>query len=129
MIDAAQVPALRAALTSASYTVDAVYALLGDDAHSALGRNQTVPALRATRDDSDLATLVRLFALQVAVDRSRADHALPGLVDDNRAGRRHVPLRLALRVGAPRLLVLSGVYVVVGLAAIALVGATVGLSR
>lgn len=55
--------------------------------------------------------------------------ALPGLVDDNRAGRRHVPLRLALRVGAPRLLVLSGVYVVVVLAAIALVGATVGLSR
>lgn len=81
MIDAAHVPALRAALTDASYTVDAVYALLGGDAHAALGRNQTVPALRATRGGTDLATLVRLFALQVAVDRDRADRALPGLVE------------------------------------------------
>jgi hypothetical protein len=37
--------------------------------------------LRATRGSSDLAALVRLFALQVAVDRSRADSALPGLVE------------------------------------------------
>jgi hypothetical protein len=81
VIDDVHVPAVRAALTDASYTVDAVYALLGDDAHSALGRNQTVPALRATRGSSDLATLVRLFALQVAVDRDRAERALPGLVE------------------------------------------------
>jgi hypothetical protein len=54
--------------------------------------------------------------------------ALPGLVHDNRAGRRHVPLRLALRVGAPRLLVLSGAYVAVVLVLIAVIGATVGLS-
>jgi methylase of polypeptide subunit release factors len=81
MLDAAHVPALRSALRRAEFTVDAVYALLGDDAHRALGRNQTVPALRATRAGGDLATLVRLFALQVPVDRDRADAALPGLVD------------------------------------------------
>jgi len=54
---------------------------------------------------------------------------LRGLVDDNRAGRRHVPLRLALRVGAPRLLVLACLYCVVAGGVIALVGGTVGLSQ
>lgn len=81
MLDDQYVPALRSALDRAGYTVDAVYALLGDDAHRALGRNQSVPALRATRNGGDLATLVRLFALQVPVARERADAALPGLVD------------------------------------------------
>jgi hypothetical protein len=81
VIDSAHVSALRTALTNASFTVDDVYALLGDDAHSALGRNQTVPALRTTRGGTDLATLIRLFALQIAVDRNRADSALPGLVE------------------------------------------------
>jgi 4-hydroxybenzoate polyprenyltransferase len=55
--------------------------------------------------------------------------ALRGLVDDNRAGRRHLPLRLALRVGAPRLLVLACLYCVVAAGAIAVVGGTVGLSQ
>jgi 1,4-dihydroxy-2-naphthoate octaprenyltransferase len=55
--------------------------------------------------------------------------SLRGLVDDNRAGRRHLPLRLALRVGAPRLLVLAGLYCVVLTGVIAVVGSTVGLSR
>ncbi|HEX3932726.1 MAG TPA: UbiA family prenyltransferase [Nocardioides sp.] len=55
--------------------------------------------------------------------------SLSGLVDDNRDGRRHLPLRLALRVGAPRLLVLACGYGVVLLAAMALIGATVGLSQ
>lgn len=81
MLDDQYVPALRSALDRAGFTVDAVYALLGDDAHRALGRNQSVPALRATRGGGDLATLVRLFALQVPVARDRADAALPGLVD------------------------------------------------
>jgi 4-hydroxybenzoate polyprenyltransferase len=52
-----------------------------------------------------------------------------GLVDDNRAGRRHLPLRLALRTGAPRLLVLAGVYCAVAIAAVAVVGATLGLTQ
>jgi methylase of polypeptide subunit release factors len=81
VIDDQHVPALRSALSRAGFTVDAVYALLGDDAHRALGRNQSVPALRATRGGGDLATLVRLFALQVPVDRDRADAALPQLVE------------------------------------------------
>jgi 4-hydroxybenzoate polyprenyltransferase len=55
--------------------------------------------------------------------------SLSGLVEDNAAGRRHLPLRLALRVGAPRLLALSAVFCVLVLGAIAYVGATVGLSQ
>jgi len=81
VINSRHVPALRDALTRTSFTVDAVYALLGDDAHRALGRNQTVPALRATRGGGALATLVRLFTLQAPVGRDQADAALPGLVD------------------------------------------------
>jgi 4-hydroxybenzoate polyprenyltransferase len=55
--------------------------------------------------------------------------ALRGLVEDNRAGRRHVPLRLALRVGAPRLLVLACLYCALVIGLIAVVGGTVGLSQ
>ena len=55
--------------------------------------------------------------------------ALRGLVDDNRAGRRPLPLRLALRIGAPRLLFLTGVYCVLLLGMIAIIGTTVGLSQ
>lgn len=81
MIEAPHVKRLRMALDAARFTVDEVYAVLGDEAHRALGRNQTVPAQRATRGGTPLETLVRLFALQVPVERSRADSALPGLVD------------------------------------------------
>ena len=81
MIDTAYVHELRTALTRAGFTVDAVFWLLGEDAHRALGRNQTVPAQRATAGGGPLATLVRLFALQVPVDRAAVDTALPGLVD------------------------------------------------
>ncbi|HEX4686495.1 MAG TPA: UbiA family prenyltransferase [Nocardioides sp.] len=55
--------------------------------------------------------------------------ALRGLVDDNRAGRRHLPLRLALRLGAPRLLVLTSLYCALIIGAIAVIGSTVGLSQ
>jgi 4-hydroxybenzoate polyprenyltransferase len=55
--------------------------------------------------------------------------SLRGLVDDNRAGRQNLPLRLALRVGAPRLLVLTSVYCLVVIGAVAAVGGTTGLSR
>jgi 4-hydroxybenzoate polyprenyltransferase len=55
--------------------------------------------------------------------------SLSGLVDDNEAGRRHLPLRLGLRVGAPRLLALSAVFCVLVLGVISYVGATVGLSQ
>ncbi|MGA8246078.1 MAG: UbiA family prenyltransferase, partial [Nocardioides sp.] len=55
--------------------------------------------------------------------------SLPGLVDDNEAGRRHLPLRLALRVGAPRLLAVTIACCVVVGVAVAVVGSTVGLSQ
>jgi 1,4-dihydroxy-2-naphthoate octaprenyltransferase len=55
--------------------------------------------------------------------------SLRGLVDDNRAGRRHLPLRLALRVGAPRLLFIATLFCAVVVAAIAVIGSTVGLSQ
>jgi hypothetical protein len=45
------------------------------------------PALRATSDGSPLATLVRLFTLQVDVPRADVDRALPGLVEPLVAGR------------------------------------------
>jgi hypothetical protein len=55
--------------------------------------------------------------------------SLGGLVADHEAGRRHLPLRLALRVGAPRLLVLGVGFCVVMVGVVALLGGTVGLSR
>jgi hypothetical protein len=55
--------------------------------------------------------------------------ALPGLVRDHEAGRRHLPLRLALVVGAPRLLVLTVVYCALVIGVIALLAATTGLAR
>ncbi|MDR7085743.1 methylase of polypeptide subunit release factors [Aeromicrobium panaciterrae] len=81
VIDEAYVPHLRAALTRAGFTVDNVFALIGEEAHHALARNQVAPALRATTGRGDLATLVRQFALQVPVDRRRVDAALPDLVE------------------------------------------------
>jgi SAM-dependent methyltransferase len=84
--DPAVAPRLRDALTAADYSVDAVGDLLGETARAALARNETTPALRRTTDGSPLATLVRLFLLQTAVDRAAADRALPGLVDDLAGG-------------------------------------------
>lgn len=55
--------------------------------------------------------------------------SLRGLVDDNRTGRRHLPLRLALRVGAPRLLVLAGLWCALCVGLLVVVGSTVGLSQ
>lgn len=72
---------LRAALLTAGFTVDGVADLLGEQAHRALGRNETTPGLRRTTDGSPLATLTRLFLLQAPVERASADRALPGLVD------------------------------------------------
>jgi 4-hydroxybenzoate polyprenyltransferase len=55
--------------------------------------------------------------------------SLKGLVDDHQAGRRHLPLRLALRVGAPRLLALTVAFCVLVGGAVAVIGSTVGLSQ
>lgn len=73
---------LRAALVAADYRYAPVAGLLGELAHAALGRNETVPGLRETRDGGPLATLVRLFLLQSPVERGAAERALPGLLDE-----------------------------------------------
>ena len=72
---------LRAALTDAGFTYDAVADALGPLAHEALGRNETTPGLRATRGGSPGETLVRLFLLQAPVGRAAAESALPGLLE------------------------------------------------
>src|SRR5690242_5116115 len=68
---------LRSALLAADFTADGLLDLLGAPAYAALARSETVPALRATRGDSPLETLVRLFLLQEAVEPARAAAALP----------------------------------------------------
>lgn len=71
---------LRDALLAAGFTADGLLDLLGAPAYAALARSETVPALRATRGDGPLETLVRLFLLQRTVAHGRAAAALP--VDD-----------------------------------------------
>ena len=72
---------LRDALHTAGFTYDRVAEAIGEEAHRALGRNETLPALRRTTSGGPLDTLVRLFLLQAPVSREDADRALPGLVD------------------------------------------------
>ncbi len=55
--------------------------------------------------------------------------ALPDLVGDNTTGMRHLPLRVAKRTGAARLLWLTGVYLVLVVVAIVVVGAGPGLRQ
>ncbi len=72
---------LREALLAADFTYDRVAEAIGEEAHRALGRNETLPALRRTTSGAPLDTLVRLFLLQAPVVRDAAEGALPGLVD------------------------------------------------
>lgn len=73
---------LASAFTEREYTVDAVVELLGEEAHLALGRNNTVPGMRALAGRTDpLSTLTMLWVLQQAVPRPAGDRALSGLVD------------------------------------------------
>ncbi|MEU8890366.1 methyltransferase [Streptomyces sp. NPDC048442] len=70
-------PRLRDALLAAAFTADGLLDLLGAPAYSALARGETVPALRATRGEGPLETLVRLFLLQESVPAARAAAVLP----------------------------------------------------
>jgi 4-hydroxybenzoate polyprenyltransferase len=54
--------------------------------------------------------------------------SLPDLVEDNKAGTRHLPLRVALRTGAPRLMALSLVATVVVVAVLIYKALTVGIA-
>ncbi|MFE7118137.1 methyltransferase [Streptomyces sp. NPDC057654] len=75
--DLARTDRLREALLAAAFTADGLLDLLGAPAYAALARSETVPALRATRGESPLETLVRLFLLQRPVPYERAAAALP----------------------------------------------------
>ncbi|MFI5548765.1 methyltransferase [Streptomyces sp. NPDC051738] len=68
---------LREALLGASFTADGLLELLGAPAYAALARSETVPALRATRGDTPLEALVRLFLLQQPVPHARVAGVLP----------------------------------------------------
>ncbi|OIJ89730.1 DUF7059 domain-containing protein [Streptomyces colonosanans] len=68
---------LRDALLAASFTADGLLELLGAPAYAALARSETVPALRATRGDTPLETLVRLLLLQQPVPHARVAGVLP----------------------------------------------------
>ncbi|MFE7276947.1 methyltransferase [Streptomyces sp. NPDC057623] len=68
---------LREALLAASFTADGLLELLGAPAYAALARSETVPALRATRGDTPLEALVRLFLLQQPVPHARVAGFLP----------------------------------------------------
>ncbi|MEV3932143.1 methyltransferase [Streptomyces sp. NPDC049944] len=70
-------PRLREALIGAAFTADGLLERLGAPAYAALARSETVPALRATRGESPLDTLVRLFLLQRPVPAPAAAAALP----------------------------------------------------
>jgi len=54
---------------------------------------------------------------------------LRDLVQDNETGVRHLPLRVALRIGAPKLLWLSVAWITLVTAGIVVAGLTVGLRR
>ncbi|MCW2781658.1 MAG: hypothetical protein JWR35_2107 [Marmoricola sp.] len=55
--------------------------------------------------------------------------ALPDLVADNLSGARHLPLRAALRIGAPRLLVVSSIFTVLAIAGVVVSALSVGLRQ
>ena len=73
---------LASAFADREYTVDAVVELLGEQAHRALGRNSTVPGVRALAGRTDpLAIMTLLWVLQQPVSRTDLDRALSGLVE------------------------------------------------
>lgn len=56
-------------------------------------------------------------------------NTLPDLVEDNETGVRHLPLRIALRIGAPRLLWVSTTYTFLVAAGLVIAALTVGLRQ
>jgi methylase of polypeptide subunit release factors len=77
-VDTALVEKLRADLTAARYTVDALGALWGSEADAALERANRLPAMRALAGDtSPRATLATLFVLGMPVAVSAAESAFP----------------------------------------------------
>ncbi len=56
-------------------------------------------------------------------------NTLPDLVQDNETGVRHLPLRIALKIGAPALLWISVTYTALVAAGIFVAGLTVGIGQ
>ena len=56
-------------------------------------------------------------------------NTLPDLVEDNETGIRHLPLRIALRIGAPKLLWISTIYTFLVAAGIVVAALTGGLRQ
>jgi hypothetical protein len=85
-LDEAAIEALRADLTDAGWTVDAVAEALGPVAAGALGRQQALPADLATRGLGEpVAVLTRAFLLGRPVPRRHLDGALPRTGTDGAA--------------------------------------------
>lgn len=80
--------ALRACFLRVGYDAGRTLALIGADAHAALGRGEAVPARRASRSGGELGTLVRLFLLgdTTTADEVAAALAPVTLVDALAAG-------------------------------------------
>lgn len=68
---------VRDAFLAADYTADGVARLLGQVAHAALSRQESVPARRAAAGPAPLAVLIRLFLLGDRVESADAGAALP----------------------------------------------------
>ena len=79
-----------------------------------------------TGEPPEISITVLAAILGVCVHVLRA---LPGLVADNRDGQRHLPLRIALRTGAPRLLWITIAVTVLVVAGLVVEGTRVGLSQ
>src|SRR5512139_1037143 len=56
-------------------------------------------------------------------------NTLPDLVEDNETGVRHLPLRIALKIGAPKLLWITVTWIALVSAGILVAGLTVGIAR
>ena len=82
MLPVDRLTALRHRFLDLDYTVAGVVDAVGEAAHAGLGRNSTLPAVRALAGRKDpLATLTLLWPLQAAVARDDLDRALPGAVE------------------------------------------------
>jgi 4-hydroxybenzoate polyprenyltransferase len=77
-------------------------------------------------DPPEISITVLAALLGIGVHFLRA---LPGLVADNRDGFRHLPLRIALRIGAPRLLWITIVFTTLVVAALLVTGSRIGLAQ
>ncbi len=77
--------ALRTALDRAGYRTDGVRALLGREAHAALGRGEPEPAFRASADAGALGVLVRLLLLGAAEPDAAVAAALAPLRPEDAA--------------------------------------------